>query len=483
MTKICKRYFLSEIGHVQLHGGGMGKHTVRKKSHSRHTEARPLTIGMQVAYLFEGCGGIERFCVTLAHYLLAQGHTVHFFCRTLPGKTKPGYALNSKIVMHMYDNVGTTTYREEWRTKVQQLGLDVFLSTVSNSADFLWPSILAGTGIPLFVSEHSNPWIIEKEKWCREQRLATFAMGDVRHVLLKSYAASLPESLHAGLTVLPNPVRRLRPRQEPATQRRQYRIVAVGRLHNTIKQHSLLIQAFSRIAPSFPAWVCVIYGEGKDREALEALVANLGLHERCLLPGITEHIDQELYASDVFCQPSRYEGFPLAVVEAMAAGLPCVGFAESSGVNSLIRHEHTGRLATHMTAESLAEQLACLMQNADERARMGANARVAAAEYAEEVMLPLWESALRQCAKQRGKTAADMILSEDTAAVASLQALCSSYSSPSSGEQTKIESVQAYVWPALVQERVERLRALRTSFSWRITAPLRAICKALGVFV
>ena len=105
---------------------------------------------------------------------------------------------------------------------------------------------------------------------------------------------------------------------------RQQKIAAVGRLHRQ-KGFDLLIEAFALIADRHPAWNLDIFGEGPEREQLQSLIARHRLSNRVTLRGVVTEIDLPLHEAGLFVMPSRYEGFPNALLEAMACGLPCVG--------------------------------------------------------------------------------------------------------------------------------------------------------------
>ncbi|HZB51133.1 MAG TPA: glycosyltransferase, partial [Mycobacteriales bacterium] len=111
-----------------------------------------------------------------------------------------------------------------------------------------------------------------------------------------------------------------RPLPPPRPARgRPLRIAAAGRL-DPAKGHDVLLRALAGL----PGAEAVVYGEGAHRPQLEKLAAELGVADRVDLPGRTAHVRDRLAAADVFCMPSRSEGFPLALVEAMLAGRACV---------------------------------------------------------------------------------------------------------------------------------------------------------------
>ena len=142
-----------------------------------------------------------------------------------------------------------------------------------------------------------------------------------------------PKDVQARTWIIPNPV------DLPAEWRERrgsQLLVAVGRLE-TVKGFDLLLQAFSSIAPSFPDWNLVIWGEGRERAALEQLRNRLGLQNRVELPGVTEQPGMWIETADVFVLSSHYEGWPNALIEAMASGLPVVSYDCQWGPREMIQ--------------------------------------------------------------------------------------------------------------------------------------------------
>lgn len=100
-------------------------------------------------------------------------------------------------------------------------------------------------------------------------------------------------------------------------------IVTCGRLEPQ-KNHALLIDAFSKVTAIYPEATLKIYGEGSLRGKLQKQIDDLGLHDKALLMGATNHVEKVLETADLFVLSSDFEGMPNALMEAMAAGVPCI---------------------------------------------------------------------------------------------------------------------------------------------------------------
>jgi glycosyltransferase involved in cell wall biosynthesis len=171
------------------------------------------------------------------------------------------------------------------------------------------------------------------------------------------------------------------------------RIVAVGRLSEEKGFHAL-IEAFRLVAPQYPDWTLTIFGEGDERGRLERLVQQSQLAARVHLPGWTEDVKGALLSGELFVLPSRYEGFPNALLEAMAVGLPCISFDCDSGPREIIRHGMDGLLVPAGDVRQLAEALASLMGDPSLRQKLGSEARNVVTRFSREAIYGQWDQLL-----------------------------------------------------------------------------------------
>jgi glycosyltransferase involved in cell wall biosynthesis len=181
----------------------------------------------------------------------------------------------------------------------------------------------------------------------------------------------------------PDPARRAVWRSQHAVPRDALVFTCVAGLRPQ-KNHRLLLQAFAQAAPQLPDALLLLVGP-PDRldpayaESLKSLAQELGLGQRVRFLGSRADVPDILRASDVFVLSSDYEGNPLSVLEAMAAGLPVISTAVG-GVPELVQHGATGLLVPAGDACSLAEAIAQLGCDPARRAAMGNTARQTARE-------------------------------------------------------------------------------------------------------
>ncbi|GEC33384.1 hypothetical protein EFR01_35550 [Sinorhizobium fredii] len=184
-------------------------------------------------------------------------------------------------------------------------------------------------------------------------------------------------------------------------------MAAVGRLTHQ-KGFDLLLDAFSRIADAHPEWRLVIWGEGDERLSLEALRDALGLQKRVDMPGITERPGLWIETADAFVLSSRYEGWGIVLLEAMAAGLPVVSFECDWGPRVMITHQSDGILVPREDVEALAKALDRILGDRALREQLGASAAASAQRYMPDQILTEWDvlvsCVLKQASKMHSQT-------------------------------------------------------------------------------
>jgi glycosyltransferase involved in cell wall biosynthesis len=160
------------------------------------------------------------------------------------------------------------------------------------------------------------------------------------------------------------------------------------------KGFDLLIEAFARLAERFGDWGLAILGEGRLRGELESLAAERGLAGRVLLPGAVASPGSTLRKADLFVLSSRWEALPMALIEAMACGLPVVATRCISGAEPWIRPGENLLLVPTEDVPGLAAAMADLMQDEAQRRLLGENAARSVQQFDLERIVGLWEALL-----------------------------------------------------------------------------------------
>ncbi|GAA4561848.1 hypothetical protein GCM10023176_01380 [Micromonospora coerulea] len=146
-------------------------------------------------------------------------------------------------------------------------------------------------------------------------------------------------------------------------------VVAAGRL-DPIKRYDRLISAFARAAVDCPGWTLRIYGDGEQRQALAALIRELGLYDQVRLMGRRDDMSTEWVKGAVAAVSSERESFGMTIVEAMRLGLPVVSTDCPVGPREIIEDGADGLLVPGDDLDGYAAALRTVMRDDDLRARM-----------------------------------------------------------------------------------------------------------------
>jgi len=151
----------------------------------------------------------------------------------------------------------------------------------------------------------------------------------------------------------------------------QYKVIlGVGRLEEQ-KQFDLLISAYAHVAHEFPEWKLLIVGSGSLKKELQNLIDKHSLNDAIQLCGAVGNLDFWYKKADLFVFPSKYEGFPNALLEALSYGLPCISFNCPTGPADLIKNNVNGVLINDYSIEVLSTEIRLLLSNEDKRIRLG----------------------------------------------------------------------------------------------------------------
>ena len=346
---------------------------------------------MRIALLLEsdGPGGAEKMVFHLAEGLLARGHTVvpvgpergvgwlgALYREKLglePASFRLRRALDPECVADLMN-----LFRREC--------IDVVHSHEFAMASYATVAARL-SGLPSIITLHSAGAFLKSGRTRTAMRWA-IRTADVATTISDATRDAIVDSLRlqgSGLQTIPNGV----PipegdgsgvRSELGVDEAVSLILAVGNLY-PVKGHDILIRALALVAqrkPDLP-WVAAIAGRGEEHASLLALADSFGLSERVKFLGVRSDIGALLNGADIFVQPSRSEGMPLAVIEAMRAGLPVIA-SDVGGLREMIASGADGELVPAEDPQELASRLERLLEHPRERARLGRAARVSSGD-------------------------------------------------------------------------------------------------------
>lgn len=346
-----------------------------------------------------GSGGTERIVLWLAGALAQAGHKPTVM--TLHDATADFYDIPPEVPRIKASQTIGSSYRwfdlagqfrsiKALRHTLSESAPDVVISFI-DSVNVQVLQALIGTGIPVIVSEQTD-WRYHPVslRWrLMRQLLYPYAHSVVVLSSALEKEVTHRQTLWRGVRI-PNPVPRIMCKDiVKPEQFGQFTVMAMGRLAPE-KGFDLLLHAFRQVADDFPDWTLVIIGEGPELASLFKLIEHLALADRVFMAGVVSPPFDWLHAGDLFVFSSLYEGFGLALAEAMACGLPVISFDCPSGPRDIIRHGIDGLLVPPNDVNALAGAMKSLMEDALKRVQLAQRAPEVCDRFAPDLVFDQW---------------------------------------------------------------------------------------------
>lgn len=376
-------------------------------------------------------GGMAKVTCAFAHEMKVRGHRVSLVYSDVQtgdfyyplDKDIPAYDIRhykgKSISYPWYLKVKREFYRtfdkQKARTVNDEFAASFLLDHLKDVLQTVQPDVIVSfqpaaskmllcdlqTKIPVITMSHGDP-----EDYFHtypKEEIPALEKSAVCQVLLPSFEKHLKDHLpNVKTVVIGNAIPQYDVQADLSAQKDTYKILFVGRLSKNHKRPHLLIEAFAGLADEFPNWNVELWGaeDGKAYyKELQLLIKKHHLENRVFLKGPTNDVPSVLQQGDIFAFPSAYEGFGLALGEAMSMGLPAVGYKSCSAVNELIKDGENGYLCDD-GIEPLRISMKRLMSSLSIRVSLGEGARIDMKKYSSKVIWDTWENLLNQIVKQ-----------------------------------------------------------------------------------
>lgn len=341
-----------------------------------------------------GVGGMERVMSIIVNGFTQKGE-VHII---LYGKNpKIFYLLDPRVIVHKPDFVFTNRIMGILRTfvflrsEIKKIKPTAILSFGEDWNNF---ALLATRflNIPIFVSDRASPYcqMSKIHKFLRI-KLYPHAAGVI---LQTNKAKEIFSKLYkqSNFNVIGNPIQKL---AIPANNKRENIIVSVGRLAKS-KNYDRLIQLFNDLHRN--DWKLIIVGgdtqKQNNMELLQKQIKSYGNPPNIILAGTQSNVNEYLLKSKIFAFTSSSEGFPNAIGEAMAAGLPVVSYDCVAGPSDMIEDGETGFLIPLFDDETFKQKLNMLLDDEELRSSMGEKAHASISKFDSEKIVELFYQSL-----------------------------------------------------------------------------------------
>ncbi len=197
----------------------------------------------------------------------------------------------------------------------------------------------------------------------------------------------IKQGLIGNVTVIPNPVELINHKKSTSPLKK---IIGIGRLVYQ-KGFDNLIPAFKKIHDKYPEWQLEIFGDGPLHDKLQSIIDDNHLNTAVHLRGISNNISEELSNSYAFILPSRFEGFPMVLIEAMNQGVPCISYNCPNGPADIVKDKLNGLLIKNQDIESMIDSLEWLINHPNERQKMSTFAPESVQEFSKKIVIRKWE--------------------------------------------------------------------------------------------
>lgn len=363
---------------------------------------------MKILYIvpkIDNEGGVARVLSIKANYLVKNfGYEVHIL--TQNGGNKPlFYLFNDKIALHDVSLKGGKTsfflqYARALKTALSTIKPDVIIVCDNGLKAFTIPFILK-INTPIIFECHGSKHIEEKEK-------AKYFSGTKIKSLFKEFSAnkftkfialskeSLKEWNVKNGVVIPNP---LWFETQQFSDLKSKKVIAVGR-HSYEKGLDRMLQIWQKVIVKHPDWSLEIYGKSNENQELQKLANSMNIGNNVTFFEPVKNINDKYREASIMAMTSRTEGFGMALIEAMALGLPCVAYDCPCGPRTIIQNDENGFLIEDGNVNSFVENLELLIENENLRIEMGQNAKNSASKYDIDRIMQQWKSLFEDLAKK-----------------------------------------------------------------------------------
>jgi len=233
-----------------------------------------------------------------------------------------------------------------------------------------------GLKIPVIVEDHNNPELKGMaQPW---KALKPFAYKQAYRIVLltKDLLNYYPKVLynHNKIVFIENPLnipKIISDSNEIFIEKPSF--IALGSLTDQ-KGFDMLLDAYAKVLHKRPNWKLTILGDGMLRDKLMLQIKDLGLEEYVSMPGRVTNPYGVLKNASIYVMSSRFEGFPVALCEAMGVGLPCISFDCPTGPADIIQNGINGLLVEYMNVDKLSDTMLLLSVDIELQDRLASQA-------------------------------------------------------------------------------------------------------------
>ena len=344
-------------------------------------------------------GGAGNVIQLLSIELKIRNHHIAICCLggTTPGRHPIGDIPVYRIPSHKNLAIKYSRFVKQTRDVIKQEKPDCVVSFLFGVSSFVNLAML-GMHIPHIVSERSDPNYLKPSGIMAFLTEMSYKRAKNIVVLFDDFK-NISNNRYIEKTItIPNPVPSISLAQTDVNStNNEIRFVTIAN-DTPPKGLDLLVAAFTKTARNYSNIVLRIYG--KESRRLSEQIQKEGMQNQIFLMGYTLDIEQALSWADVYVMPSRHEGFPNSLCEAMSAGKCCIATLCHSGIKEIIEDGKNGLIAKEVSVEALAERISFIMENTNKIKELGNEAKVLSAKYDMDNIVIMWEELINNVIKK-----------------------------------------------------------------------------------
>lgn len=383
---------------------------------------------MKIVYIYTSftiAGGADRVVIEKANYLAEHDYEVIIVTDSQQERS-PFFPISSKVKLHdlaidfeqeykynplirifIYFNL-MKKYEKVLKKYLYKEKPDIVITTLGRNMDFL--ADIKDGSIKIGESHIAKPFIrnfhLLESKGPIHRLIAKIWMRKITKnckkldalVLLTKSDAKNWEKV-TKTYIIPNPLP-FAPYSTSTCENKQ--AIFVARMSEQ-KGYEYLIHAWEIVYAKHPDWILNIYGDGEEKEIIRTTILQKGLNSVIHLKGTTTNIQEKYLKSSICILSSRFEGFGMVLLEAMACGVPCVAFDCPYGPSDIIKNGEDGFLVEHLNSIALAERICDLIEDETLRKTMGSAAKRNIQRYNKEKVMGEWIGLFNSLLSKRSK--------------------------------------------------------------------------------
>ncbi len=355
-----------------------------------------------------GSGGLERVLSIKASYLAEKlNYEVHIVTLNQGGKPI-FYKFSDHIIHHDVTAIGSTMKYFLNYAK----GLNEIVNLVKPNIISVCDDGLKGFFVPLFIGKPC-PMVYErhvsKNIEIKSDTTSFFQKVKLKFVFTfmnfgaKKYnkfvvltKGNVNEWSLNNLEVISNPLS-FYPKEVSTLENKT--VIAVGK-HCQKKGYDRLLKSWKLLSDKYYDWKLEIYGSIDKKEGLHDLAKKLKIEKSVTFFPPEKNIGEKYKSASIYVMSSRYEGFGMVLIEAMAYGVPCVSFDCPYGPSDIIKENIDGYLVPNGDIKTLSKRIIHLIESKSKRKEMGINARENVLRFSPEVIVPKWDKLFKNLINQ-----------------------------------------------------------------------------------